>query len=114
MSRLVYMTPTFLYLPCRLVPPRAAKYVGKMSAKLPMYVLMGGIIDTKTLIINVVVPKGRFELPRPCGHYALNVARLPFRHFGAMTSRIVEKEQSSVQPCVAFLLAWWAILNLNQ
>jgi hypothetical protein len=23
------------------------------------------------------VPKGRFELPRPYGHYALNVARLP-------------------------------------
>ncbi len=30
----------------------------------------------------IMVPKGRFELPRPCGHYALNVARLPFRHFG--------------------------------
>lgn len=24
-----------------------------------------------------VVPKGRFELPRGCPHYALNVARLP-------------------------------------
>ena len=31
---------------------------------------------------NINVPKGRFELPRPYGHYALNVARLPFRHFG--------------------------------
>ena len=30
----------------------------------------------------LIVPKGRFELPRPYGHYALNVARLPFRHFG--------------------------------
>ena len=29
-----------------------------------------------------LVPKGRLELPRPYGHYALNVARLPFRHFG--------------------------------
>ncbi len=29
-----------------------------------------------------MVPKVRFELTRPCGHYALNVARLPFRHFG--------------------------------
>jgi hypothetical protein len=29
-----------------------------------------------------VVPKARFELARPVGHYALNVARLPFRHFG--------------------------------
>ena len=28
------------------------------------------------------VPKGRFELPRGYPHYALNVARLPFRHFG--------------------------------
>ena len=29
-----------------------------------------------------VVPRARVELARPCGHYALNVARLPFRHFG--------------------------------
>ncbi len=28
------------------------------------------------------VPRGRFELPRGYPHYALNVARLPFRHFG--------------------------------
>jgi hypothetical protein len=33
------------------------------------------------------VPKERFELSRPYGHYALNVARLPFRHFG-MTNNI--------------------------
>ena len=31
---------------------------------------------------TMMVPKGRFELPHPYGHYALNVARLPFRHFG--------------------------------
>ena len=43
-----------------------------------------GLIDTKRRMISAVVPKGRFELPRPCGHYALNVARLPFRHFGTM------------------------------
>jgi hypothetical protein len=29
-----------------------------------------------------VVPKVGFEPTRPNGHYALNVARLPFRHFG--------------------------------
>jgi len=29
------------------------------------------------------VPKGRFELPRGYPHYALNVARLPFRHSGS-------------------------------
>jgi hypothetical protein len=32
-----------------------------------------------------MVPKERFELSRPYGHYALNVARLPFRHFGVKT-----------------------------
>ncbi|GAI88878.1 unnamed protein product [marine sediment metagenome] len=32
----------------------------------------------------MMVPKGRFELPCPYGHYALNVARLPFRHFGLL------------------------------
>ena len=31
----------------------------------------------------MVVPKVGLEPTRPCGHYALNVARLPFRHFGA-------------------------------
>ena len=29
-----------------------------------------------------MVPKVGFEPTRPYGHYALNVARLPFRHFG--------------------------------
>ena len=28
------------------------------------------------------VPRVRFELTCPFGHYALNVARLPFRHLG--------------------------------
>jgi hypothetical protein len=28
----------------------------------------------------------RFELTRPYGHYALNVARLPFRHFGTLVA----------------------------
>ena len=37
-----------------------------------------------------MVPKGRLELPCPYGHYALNVARLPFRHFG-MVGRIPSK-----------------------
>ena len=30
------------------------------------------------------LPKEGFEPSRPKGHYALNVARLPFRHFGAL------------------------------
>jgi hypothetical protein len=30
-----------------------------------------------------LVPKERFELSHPFEYYALNVARLPFRHFGS-------------------------------
>ena len=40
-----------------------------------------------------MVPKERFELSRPFEHYALNEARLPFRHFGA--------------------IPWWAVQDLN-
>ena len=29
-----------------------------------------------------LVPKMGFEPTHPCEYYALNVARLPFRHFG--------------------------------
>ena len=35
-----------------------------------------------TAINTNMVPRARVELARPCGHYALNVARLPFRHLG--------------------------------
>jgi hypothetical protein len=37
-----------------------------------------------------LVPKERFELSRPCEHYALNVARLPFRHFGTFDCRALQ------------------------
>jgi hypothetical protein len=33
-------------------------------------------------LFDPLVPKAGFEPARPYGHYALNVARLPFRHFG--------------------------------
>ena len=46
------------------------------------------LVTCVTMIPEKVVPKGRFELPRPCGHYALNVARLPFRHFGRSPARV--------------------------
>ena len=35
-----------------------------------------------------LVPRARVELARPCGHYALNVARLPFRHLGTRQQAI--------------------------
>ena len=44
----------------------------------------------KRLVVktSLVVPKGRFELPRGYPHYALNVARLPFRHFGGSVVKL--------------------------
>ena len=36
---------------------------------------------------NSLVPRAGFEPARPCGHYALNVARLPFRHLGLVPTR---------------------------
>ncbi len=38
---------------------------------------------------SLIVPKGRLELPCPFRHYVLNVARLPFRHFGKLLNIIV-------------------------
>ena len=34
-----------------------------------------------------MVPRAGVEPARPCGHYALNVARLPFRHLGTSTTQ---------------------------
>ena len=31
-----------------------------------------------------MVPKEGVEPTHPCGYYVLNVARLPFRHFGTV------------------------------
>ena len=33
--------------------------------------------------VTFLVPRVGFEPTRPYGHYALNVARLPFRHLGS-------------------------------
>ena len=38
--------------------------------------------DTARASNGIVVPKEGFEPTHPCGYYVLNVARLPFRHFG--------------------------------
>ena len=51
------------------------------------------IYDTAALSM---VPRVGFEPTRPQGHYALNVARLPFRHLGKVE------------------VLWWAVLDLNQ
>ena len=56
----------------------------QLSYKRNLYLpcLLSGGIPIDTAVRYQLVPKERFELSRPCGHYALNVARLPFRHFG--------------------------------
>ena len=45
---------------------------------------------------NDLVPRVGFEPTRAYAHYALNVARLPFRHLGKVG------------------IHWWAVLDLNQ
>jgi hypothetical protein len=46
-----------------------------------------------------MVPKVGVEPTCPFGHYALNVARLPFRHFGTNRSTSIDQE--------------WAVVDLN-
>jgi hypothetical protein len=52
-----------------------------------------------SLLDIVLVPKEGFEPTHPCGHCALNAARLPFRHFGI--------------DCYNVLLKWWAMRDSN-
>ena len=40
------------------------------------------------------MPKARLELARPCEHYDLNVACIPFHHFGATITTFFVTEES--------------------
>ena len=53
-----------------------------MSAKQKGHLQWMPLLSSKLLVIRLLVPKEGFEPTHPCGYYALNVARLPFRHFG--------------------------------
>jgi hypothetical protein len=55
--------------------PSTSAFAGPRSIQLGYKLIQGSIV-------NYMVPKERFELSRLFKHYALNVARLPFRHFG--------------------------------
>ena len=44
------------------------------------------VLATKPPIYRELVPKEGFEPTHPYGYYVLNVARLPFRHFGTTVS----------------------------
>ena len=46
-----------------------------------------------------MVPRAGVEPARPCGHYALNVARLPFRHLGNLIPILIQP-YISVAPAV--------------
>ena len=63
---------------------RAALYPAELQAH------KGGRIHVLnfTSINTNMVPRARVELARPCGHYALHVARLPFRHLGTRQQAI--------------------------
>ena len=41
-------------------------------------------------LVLEVVPRAGVEPARPCGHYALNVARLPFRHLGNLNPILID------------------------
>ena len=53
-----------------------------MAAKEQRRTSSAPLTATNLTDYEILVPKEGFEPTRPCGHYALNVARLPFRHFG--------------------------------
>jgi hypothetical protein len=55
--------------------PSTSAFAGPRSIQLGYKLIQGSIV-------KCMVPKERFELSRLFKHYALNVARLPFRHFG--------------------------------
>ena len=67
---------------------RAALYPAELRAREDKKQATGNkaypypLLRVPCCILPSLVPKGGFEPPRPYGHYALNVARLPFRHFG--------------------------------
>ena len=46
-------------------------------------------IDSKQDEFRRLVPKEGFEPTHPYGYYVLNVARLPFRHFGILNYSFV-------------------------
>jgi hypothetical protein len=62
--------------------------VARLEGLEPTTSAFAGLRSNPTELQARVVPKERFELSRPCEHYALNVARLPFRHFGIVTAAI--------------------------
>lgn len=57
--------------------PTTSAFAGLRSIQLSYKRTFDSKVDWKYM-----VPRARVELARPCGHYALNVARLPFRHLG--------------------------------
>ena len=46
--------------------------------------------DIQRNLVLDVVPRAGVEPARPCGHYALNVARLPFRHLGNLNPILID------------------------
>jgi hypothetical protein len=56
--------------------------VARLVGLEPTASAFAGLRSNPTELQALMVPKERFELSHPFEYYALNVARLPFRHFG--------------------------------
>jgi hypothetical protein len=57
--------------------------VARLAGLEPTTSAFAGLRSIQLSYKRLMVPKERFELSHPYEYYALNVARLPFRHFGA-------------------------------
>ena len=77
-----------------------------MSAKTAVRSELRQYPVTNLGIFGEVVPKEGFEPTHPYGYYVLNVARLPFRHFGT-SARILTLMYLNSHP------VWWAIEDSN-
>ena len=70
--------------------PTASASAGLRSIQLSYERAMSAVreeppLDDAPHVTVSLVPKVGFEPTRPCEHYALNVACLPFHHFGTRT-----------------------------
>ena len=66
----------------------------------------------RTAGVQAVVPKEGVEPTHPYGYYVLNVARLPFRHFGTCAN-CRPRPAELAAPRARGMRAWWAVEDSN-
>ena len=74
------------YLVARLagLEPTTSSSAGMRSIQPELQARLVGCQLPDMCDVRIMVPRVGFEPTRPYGHYALNVARLPFRHLGPL------------------------------